>query len=116
MFHKLRDALTLFDDTEIFILLLFVIVYHVVILLLITMWVRASASLRLRSLETERDEYKKHWENRDAAWNDREDALRRTLAGEREREVFQLRAEYDSYIGLLENKLERTKIRETGST
>ncbi|MCI0422974.1 MAG: hypothetical protein L0387_32580 [Acidobacteria bacterium] len=114
MFDKIRYALTLFDSTEIFILFAGLIVYHLVILLFITMSVRASAVLRLRSLEAERDEYKKNWQHRDEGWKDREEGLRRILSEERERQVSQLKAEYDSYIGLLEQKLTRTKTRETG--
>ena len=44
---------------------------------------------------------------------DREDELRRILREECDREVSQLKAEYDSYIGLLEQKLARTKTQGT---
>lgn len=51
-------------------------------------------------------------EHRDEGWTDREYELRRILSGERDREISQLKAEYDSYIGPLEQKLARTKTRE----
>ena len=83
-----------------------------VILAGITLSVRSSLALRLKSLQAELDETKKNWEHRDEGWKDREDELRRILNVERDREVSQLKAEYDSYIGLLEQKLARTKTRE----
>ena len=113
MFDKIRYALTLFDSKEILILFVGLVVYHAVILLCITLSVRSSSVLRLKSLQAERDEYKKNWERRDEGWKDREDELRRILSGEHDREVSQLKADYDSYIGLLEQKLSRTKTRET---
>ena len=64
-----------------------------------------------QSLQAERDEYKKSWDHCDEGWKDREDELRRILHGERDRELSQLKAEYDSYIGLLEQKLARTRSR-----
>jgi len=66
---------------------------------------------RERELEQERDEYKKNWENRDYAWKDQEDELRRVLTMEKESEILQLKAEYDSYVGLLEQKLDRSRTR-----
>ena len=68
--------------------------------------------MREQDLEQEKDEYKKNWDNRDFAWKDREDELRRVLHLEKEREISQLRAEYDSYLGLLEQKLDRSRTRE----
>ncbi|MGH9428604.1 MAG: hypothetical protein ACRD2L_20130 [Terriglobia bacterium] len=110
MLDKIRYALTLFDSREILILIGGLIVYHALILLCTTLLVRSS-SVRLKSLQAERDEYKKNWEHRDEGWKDREDELRRIFGVERDREVSQLEAEYDSYIGLLEQKLARTKTR-----
>ena len=116
MFDKIRYALTLFDSSEILVLLVGLVVYHVGIFWGITLSVRSSSALKLRSLQAERDEYKKNWEHRDEGWRDREDELRRILGGEREREISQLKAEYDSYVALLEHKLARTKTRETSSS
>ena len=113
MFDKIRYALTLFDNTEILIILAGLVVYHAVILLCMILAVRSSSALRLRSLQAERDEYRKNWEHSNEGWKDREDELRRILNGERDREVSQLKAEYDSYVGLLEQKLARAKTRET---
>lgn len=113
MLDKVRYALTLFDSREVLILFVGVVIYHVVILLCVTLSVRSSLVLRMKSLQAERDEYKKNWEHRDDAWKDREDELKRILTGERDREISQLKAEYDSYVGLLEQKLSRTKTRET---
>jgi hypothetical protein len=109
MFDKIRYALSLFDSTEILTLFAGLVIYHVVILLCMMLSVRSSSILRLKSLQAERDEYKKNWDQRDEGWKDREGELRRILQGEKDREISQLKAEYDSYIGLLEQKLARTK-------
>jgi len=109
MFDKIRYALSLLDSTEILMLFAGLVIYHAVILSCIMLSVRSSSILRLKSLQAERDEYKKNWDHHDEGWNDREDELRRILHGERDREISQLKAEYDSYIGLLEQKLARTR-------
>jgi hypothetical protein len=111
MFDKIRYALTLFDSKEILILFGALVIYHLVIFLSVTLLARSSLALRLKAMQAERDEYKKNWENRDQGWKDREAELRRILDGERDREISQLKSEYDSYIGLLEQKLARTKTR-----
>ena len=115
MFDKIRYVLTLFDSREVLLLFVGLVVYHAAILLFIILSVRASSAWRLKSLQAERDEYKKNWEHRDQGWKDREDELRRILSVEREREISQLKVEYDSYVSLLEHKLARTKTRETSS-
>ena len=103
-------ALTLFDSREILVLCGGLIVYHAFIVLGITLLVHSSSALRLKTLQADRDEYKKNWEHRDEGWKDRENELRRILGCECDRrEISQLRAEYDSYIGLLEQQLARTK-------
>jgi len=112
MLEKIRYALSLFDSNEILMLFAGLVIYHAVILLCITLSVRASSILRFKSLQAERDEYKKNCDHRDEGWKDREDELRRVLREERDRESSQLKAEYDSYIGLLEQKLARTRTRE----
>ena len=56
MFDKVRYALTLFDSKEILILYVSLVVYQAVILLCITLSVRSSSVLRLKSLQVERDE------------------------------------------------------------
>jgi hypothetical protein len=112
MLEKIRYALSLFDSNEILMLFAGLVIYHAVILLCITLSVRASSILRFKSLQAERDEYKKNWDHRDEGWKNREDELRRILREERDREISQLKAEYDSYIGLLEQKLARTRTRE----
>jgi hypothetical protein len=54
-----------------------VVIYHAVILFCMMLSVRSSSILRLKSLQAERDEYKKSWDHRDVGWNDREDGPRR---------------------------------------
>lgn len=112
MFDKFRYALSLFDSNEILLILFGLVIYHLVILVLLFLWARGSMSWRIRSLESERDEFRRNWQNRDAAWKDREDELRRRLSVEREKEVSQIKAEYDTYINLLEQKLLRARTRE----
>jgi hypothetical protein len=104
MFEKLRYPFSLFGSTEILIVFLLLLVYHIILVGVICLSVRASLSARGRIL-AERDELKR-------AWRDREDELRRTLTLEKEREVLQLKAEYDSYVNLLEERLMNSKPRE----
>ena len=111
---KLKYALSLLDSNEFLILATVVVIYHFVIIVFIYVTIRGTVSLRERALESERDEYKKNWEHRDDAWRDREEELRRVLHLEKEREISQLKAEYDSYINLLEQKLDRSRTREKG--
>lgn len=87
MVDKIQYAMTLFDSKEILILFGGLIVYHVVILVGITLSVRSSLALRLKSLQAELDETKKNWEHRDEGWKDREEKLCRILNVERGREV-----------------------------
>jgi hypothetical protein len=112
MFDKFRYALALFDSREILFILAGLVIYHAVILLIVRLAIRSSSLVRFKALQAERDEYKKNWENRAEGWKDREDELRRILGVEREREILQLKAEYDSYVGLLEEKLAGTRNRE----
>jgi hypothetical protein len=59
---------------------------------------RGFMKLRILSQESELKEYMKSWEGRDVAWRDRENELRRILHVEKDREISQLKAEYDSCI------------------
>jgi hypothetical protein len=49
----------------------------------------------------------------DSSWKDREEELRLILLAEKEREINQLKAEYDSYVQLLEQKLMRSRTKDT---
>ena len=111
IFDKIRFAISLFASTELVILVIGALIYHVVIVVFLYTSLRTTVFMRERELEQERDEYKKNWENRDSAWKDREDELRRVLLLEKEGEIAQLKAEYDSYVGLLEQKLDRSRTR-----
>ena len=112
IFDKIRYVVSLFDSAELVTLVLGLVIYHLVIVVFLYSSLRATMDIRGGELEEERDEYKKNWEHRDLAWKDREDELRRVLHLEKEREISQLKAEYDSYVGLLEQKLDRSKTRE----
>ena len=111
IFDKIRFAISLFDSTELVILVIGALIYHVVIVVFLYTSLRTTVFMRERELEQERDEYNKNWENRGSAWKDREDELRRVLLLEKEGEIAQLKAEYDSYVGLLEQKLDRSRTR-----
>jgi len=111
IFDKVRFAISLFNSTELVILVIGALIYHVVIVVFLYTSLRTTVFMRERELEQERDEYKKNWENRDSAWKDREDELKRVLLLEKEGEIAQLKAEYDSYVGLLEQKLDRSRTR-----
>jgi Tfp pilus assembly protein PilX len=111
MFEKLKYPFSHFESTEILIVFLLLVAYHLVLIGVIRVSVRASASARGR-IVAERDKFKQALESREAAWRDREDELRRILTLEKEREVLQLKAEYDSYVNLLEEKLMTSKSRE----
>jgi hypothetical protein len=105
MFEKLKYGLSLFESNEILIIFTVLLVYHVVLVGVCCLSIRAWACERVRRLEAERVELKGALESRDVVWEDRQDELRKILTGEKEREVLQLKAEYDSYVNLLEEKL-----------
>jgi hypothetical protein len=111
IFDKIRYAISLLDSTDWVILLICALIYHLIIIAFLYASLRTTMVARARELEQERDEYKKNWENRDYAWKDQEDELRRVLTMEKESEISQLKAEYDSYVGLLEQKLDRSRTR-----
>ena len=64
---KLRYSLSLLDSNELLVLVAAILIYHLVIVVVIYATIRGTVSLRERSLEAERDEYKKRWEHRDDA-------------------------------------------------
>jgi hypothetical protein len=105
MFEKLKHALSLFESHEILLIFMVLLVYHAVLIGVICLSIRAWACKRVRRLEAERVELKGALESRDVVWEDRQDELRKILTVEKEREVLQLKAEYDSYVNLLEEKL-----------
>jgi hypothetical protein len=109
MFEKLKYALSMLDSNDLLSLLIALAIYHAIILICLFLFVRGFMKLRILSLESELKEYKKNWEGRDGAWRDRENELRRILHVEKEREISQLKAEYDSCITLLEQKLMRSR-------
>jgi hypothetical protein len=111
--EKLRLAWALFDSSEIWLIVVLLLVYHLLLLVISYFLMRGAVALRIRSLEAERDEYKRNWGNRDVAWKDREEELRRILSLEKAKEISQIKAEYDSYTDLLEQKLTRSRTRET---
>ena len=112
LFDKIRYTFALFDATEWVFLVIGALIFNLIIIAFLYNSLKSTMVARERELEQERDEYKKYWEHRDLAWKDREDELRRVLHIEKEREISQLKAEYDSYVGLLEQKLDRSKTRE----
>jgi F0F1-type ATP synthase membrane subunit b/b' len=112
VFDKIRYAFSLFDSNELLIIVISVLIYHILIAAFVYAAVRTTMVVRERELKQERDEYKKNWDHRDLAWKDREEELKRILHGEKEMEISQLKAEYDSYISLLEQKLDRSRTRE----
>ena len=112
LFDKIRYTIALFDATEWAFLVIGSLILNLIIIAFLFTSLKSAMVARERELEQERDEYKKLWEHRDLAWKDREDELRRVLHIEKGREISQLKAEYDSYVGLLEQKLDRSKTRE----
>ena len=112
LFDKIRYTIALFDSTEWAFLVIGALIFNLIIIAFLYTYLKSTMVARERELEQERDEYKKYWEHRDLAWKDREDELKRVLHIEKEREISQLKAEYDSYVGLLEQKLDRSKTRE----
>jgi len=88
------------------------VAYHFLLLVISYLLMRGAILLRIRSLEAERDGYKRNWENREVAWRDKEEELRRILGLEKDKEMSQIKAEYESYTDLLEQKLMRSRTRE----
>ena len=112
LFDKLKYALSLLNSNEFLLFLVVLAAYHVILLVVLFVIARGSAMLRVKTVDAELRELKKNDELRDAALKDREEELRRIFNVEKEREISQLRAEYDSYVGLLEQKLARSKTRQ----
>jgi hypothetical protein len=110
---KFRLALAAFTSNEILWIFVLLIAYHLLILAVSYILIRGGRALRIRSLEAERDEFKRNWDNRGLSWKDKEEELRRILSIEKDKEISQLKAEYDSYADLLEQKLMRSRTRET---
>jgi hypothetical protein len=111
--EKFRVALALFASNEIWRIVVLLFAYHLLLVIISYCLMRATISLRIGSLEAERDEHKRNWDNHDVAWKDREEELRRILSLEKDKEISQVKAEYDSYTDLLEQKLMRSPTRET---
>ncbi|MFN8008681.1 MAG: hypothetical protein U0V70_16985 [Terriglobia bacterium] len=111
-FDKIRYAISLFDTGELLIVAAAILVCYLVSLVFLYWSIKATMIVHEQQLEQEKNEYKKNWENRDLAWKDREEELRRVLHLEKERELSQLKAEYDHYVSLLEQKLDRSRTRE----
>jgi hypothetical protein len=111
--EKIRYAFSLLNSDEWTVLLLMLVAYHVVIFLVFFAALRGATLIRVRALESELREARKQEELREASWKDREDELRRVLGIEKGREISQIRAEYDAYVALLEQKLMRSR---TGHT
>ena len=113
MIEKFKLALASFSSNEIWLIFIFLLAYHLLILAITYLFIRGALALRIRCLEAERDEFKRNWDNRDLSWKDREEELRRIIGLEKDKEISQLKAEYDSYTELLEQKLMRSRTRET---
>src|SRR5262245_58914971 len=107
--EKLRLAWALFTRSEIGLIIVLLLVYHLLLLIVSYMLMRGAVGLRIGSLESERDEYKRNWDNRAVAWKDREEELRRILNLEKNKEIAHIKAEYESYTELLEQKLTRSR-------
>jgi len=111
--EKFKVAFASFSSNEVWLIFIFLLAYHILILAITYLFIRGALSLRIRCLEAERDEFKRNWDNRDLSWKDREEELRRIICLEKDKEISQLKAEYDSYTELLEQKLMRSRTRET---
>jgi hypothetical protein len=90
--EKIRYALSLLNSDEWTVLLLMLVAYHVVIFLVFFAALRGATLIRVRALESE---------------------LREVLGIEKDREISQIRAEYDAYVALLEQKLMRSRTSHT---
>jgi predicted Holliday junction resolvase-like endonuclease len=111
--EKIRYALSLLNSDEWTVLLLMLVAYHVAIFLVFFAALRGATLIRVRALESELREARKQEELREASWKDREEELRRVLGIEKDREISQIRAEYDAYVALLEQKLMRSRTSHT---
>ncbi len=109
VYEKMRYAFSLLDSSEWIVLLVLVAAYHVLVFLIFFIAVRGSALVRIRALQFELKEAQRQEGLREASWKDREEELRRVLGIEKDREISQIRAEYDSYVSLLEQKLMRSR-------
>ena len=113
MIDKIRYAVSLMNSNELALLLLVLTAYHLVLFLIFLVLVRGTAMARIRALESEVREAREQEGLHEASWKDREEELRRIHGIEKDREISQIRAEYDSYVALLEQKLVRSRTSHT---
>lgn len=107
--EKLREIIAMQSSHGLFLLFGVIVVYHFFLFLVMYFLFVVPAKVRLRSMEaTLERQTKKHEES----WKDRESEIRMIMLNEKEREIMQIKAEYDSYVKLLEQKLMRSRTKD----
>jgi hypothetical protein len=109
MLEKVRELIAMQSSHDLFLLFGVILVYHLLLFLVMYFLFASPAKARLRAMEAAMTrQTKKHEES----WKDREAEVRMIMLNEKEREILQIKAEYDSYVKLLEQKLLRSRTKE----
>jgi hypothetical protein len=104
MLDKLKSLLPVAGSPEFLWIFGAIAAYHLFLFIVFYFLIAAPLRGKMRGLKLRVKEEK---ESQAEVWKDREEELRILLHQEKEQEIMQLKAEYDSYVKLLEQKLHR---------
>ncbi len=104
MLEKLKSLLPMAKSPEFLWIFGAIAAYHLFLFIVFYFLIVVPMRGKMRSMKVRVLEEK---ESQTEAWKDREEELRIILHKEKDQEIMQLKAEYDSYVKLLEQKLHR---------
>ncbi len=105
MLDKFKAALPAASSTDFLLIFAVIIAYHFFIFLVFYFLFVVPSRTKMKRLEARLEDEKKRLAD---SWKDREEEMRIMLIQEKDQEIMQLKAEYDSYVSLLEQKLHRS--------
>jgi|WetSurMetagenome_2_1015567.scaffolds.fasta_scaffold126794_2 hypothetical protein len=105
MFEKIKATLPLAGSSDFLLIFALLITYHFILFLVFYFVFVVPNRTKMRRMEAHLLEEKKRQAE---SWQDREEEMRIMLTQEKNQEIMQLKAEYDSYVSLLEQKLHRS--------
>jgi predicted Holliday junction resolvase-like endonuclease len=110
MLEKLKSAFPGAGTPEFLWIFGAIVAYHLFLFTFFYFLIVVPIRTKMRTMKMHVLEEKKRLEE---AWKDREEEQRILLHQEKEQEILQLKAEYDSYVKLLEQKLHRAMSKES---
>jgi hypothetical protein len=110
MLDKIKQTLPLLSSHDFLLLFGAIVVYHFFLFLVMYFLFATPSKSRWRALEAAMADKKRQL---DESWKDREAEIRMIMLQEKEREILQIKAEYDSYVKLLEQKLMRSRTKDS---